>query len=198
MKIRAALLAAALTTPALAVTATPAQAYVPLCEQGRTTYSILTSVRSAQVTHVADVQLAPGSVYSQTRSISVSKVVTAGAEVYGEATAEAGAVLAKAQVKAGVKLQASGSHTRTSAYSRTWSLGRNNTSGNQRYALFGGTTQYAGQYQAKTCVNPRTGAYRTRTGTWHSWTVFADGTAKCGARTGATALQLAALRRIGC
>ena len=140
-------------------------------------YKILKSSRAPVVTHAFTLPLAPGGSYSQMTSVRRITTVTAGVSIEAGATVSAGKVLAKAEAYTNVTLQASGSHTRETAYEERISQ-TNNTSANKTYVVFHGTMRYKGTYVKKTC-NYGTYMVVKKYGHWKSWVVHVKGTVRC-------------------
>lgn len=163
-------------TASLLAVAGPAGAVVTECEPSGKRFRIETLYRSAVVTHAFNKVLAPGSQWSRTTTIEKVNVVQASVEGYVEGSVGAQGVIAKAEVKAGTKLKAAGSHTRKRAYSEHISI-TNSTRRNREYVVYSGTMKHFGKYRARWCGSD----YRMHTqyGKWKSWTVRSSGTIRC-------------------
>jgi hypothetical protein len=173
------LAAAALVLPALTVVA-PAPAHAATGCYPFTygvKYKILKSSHAPAVTHAFTLPLAPGGSYSQMTSVRRITTVTAGVSIEAGATVSAGKVLAKAEAYTNVTLQASGSHTRETAYEERITQ-TNNTRANKTYVVFHGTMRYNGTYVKKTC-NYGTYMVVRKYGRWKSWVVHVKGTVRC-------------------
>lgn len=141
------------------------------------TYEITSASSAAVVTHAKVINLPPGGTYSRSTTVSRVGSVTAGATISSETSFEAGVVFAKAEEKIGVELQASGTSTRSSAYTETYKVS-NTTPGQKRYVLFFGTYKKSGGFVKKTC-DARTATIVSTRGSWKSWTVVESGLARC-------------------
>ncbi len=142
-----------------------------------TNHKIMTANRTPVVTHALTKVLSPGSSWSRTVTVEKINYVEASVEAYAEASAGAGVVLAKAEVKAGVSLKAAGSHTAKTSYSDRISI-RNSTRANREYVVFNGTIKHYGTYRVRSCPYS-TYQVHTKYGKWKSWTVRTSGTIRC-------------------
>lgn len=178
MKLRGTAGILTLLVCALGLTAAaPASAVPTECDPTMSRrHRIETYDSKAVVTHAFNKVLAPGSEWRRETTIERVNMVTASVESYGEASAGAEAVIAKAEAKIGVKLKAAGSHTRRTAYSEYISIA-NSTGRNREYVVFAGTVKHFGRYRAVWCGSD----YRLRYqyGDWKSWTVRSSGTIRC-------------------
>lgn len=130
---------------------------------------ITKAASSAVVTHAFPKDLAPGSSWTQSFTMQKISEVTAGITTNSEASVSADGILAKAEAKIGVTIQAAGKHTRSSSYTETLDI-RNSTKRNRQYVVFSGTTKWTGHWR-KTHCNLSTRREYSVSGNWKSWTI---------------------------
>lgn len=142
--------------------------------------NIVSANSAPVVTHAFNKVLAPGSTWKRTETMEKVNYVEASVEAYAEASAGAGVILSKAEVKVGVNLKAAGSHTRRRSYSEEISI-QNSTRRNREYVVYDGTMKHFGRYRERTCPYS-TYQVRTTYGRWKSFTVRSSGTIRCDLR----------------
>ena len=178
MKLRSLAVLLTLALCAVTLVAVPAAAVTTECDPSMNKrYRILTTDKSPKVTHAFTKVLAPGAKWKRETTIERVNVVKASVESYAEGTVGASRIIAKAELKLGLKLKAAGSHTRRSSYSESLSIS-NNTGRNREYVVFSGTMKHFGKYRIRWCGSDY--RLRTKEGAWRSWTVRTSGTIRCG------------------
>lgn len=150
-------------------------------------YAITSASRQPVLTHAKKIFLAPDTTYNNSTTLSKVGSVTAGVTVEAGASAKAGVVLAKAETYVKVSLQASGTSTRTSSISETWSA-TNNSNRKRTFIFFHGTVKHGGTYVKKTC-NSSTYMIEKDHGRWKSWTIDNEGFVRCDLNYGGIAAE---------
>lgn len=140
-------------------------------------YEITSNQKDPVVTHAKVLYLPPGGSYSQSTTVSKVDSVTAAVTISTESSVSASGVIAKAEAKVGVQLQASGTSTRSTSFTETWSV-ENNTGGQKKYVFFHGTMKHSGGFDKKTC-SYSTYEVTREPGRWRSWTVDHEGFIRC-------------------
>lgn len=182
----------------LGVLATPALARPIICDEGHVVIKTWDIAKHNRLTHLSGrIRIDPGATFSNTVTRSHQHTYGSGIETSLEASASANGIIASAEVKAGVKLQKSGSWTTRKDITRTWSM-TNRGHHSQVWVLYSGTKTVTGQYRRKQCVNHGMD-WNTTHGGWRSWTYEEQGAVKCPSsarRIGS--LPWLALRARGC
>lgn len=150
-------------------------------------YKITSSRRDPVVTHAKTIYLPPGGTFNKSTTLSQVGSVTAGITVEAGASAKAGVVLAKAETHVKVALQASGTSTKTSSITESWSI-TNNESKKRKFVFFHGTVKHSGSFVKKTC-NYSTYMVEKDFGRWKSWTIDNEGFVRCDLNYGGIAAQ---------
>lgn len=177
--------------------AIPASAAPLVCEPGYKAVTLSYKSAKPYVTHVEELDLAPGTSFSQSYTLDRIGSVTAGIDGTGTVSTKANAILAKADAEVSVSLHLSGSRTTQSSYTRVWTI--SSSTSDRAYALYRGTTRYSGSYAYKVCTSSGRGFGPTAYGTYASWSVQKSGTALCPrSRYASNSIQYVALTKIGC
>jgi hypothetical protein len=149
-------------------------AAIPLiCEHGDVTYSITSWSKDVAKTHdYVWTTLAPGG--HATRTVHSSFSFMASITVSGSTTGNANIIFAKAEVKVGFELQASGTWTNSEDFTTGIT---NSTSTTHRYVFFQGTRRGQGTWSSKRCSSNTWQNYGS--GTWLSFEGTANGVIRC-------------------
>ncbi|MFB6725174.1 hypothetical protein ACFCV3_33660 [Kribbella sp. NPDC056345] len=169
----------ALAAPALvAIAPGTASAYPQVCKAGTKWATVSGTKVSNAPTHMEGISLAPGVGFNRQVALRVDRTYSAGVDIYTEASAKAGVVIAKASVTVGAKLMAGGSRTTSKTVTDTWTIAAPNRQ--RRYILWSGTRVYGGQYSYHVC-KPGGRSYTTENGKWRSFRTQWQGSSLCGA-----------------
>lgn len=134
--------------------------------------------RTPVVTHAVVHPIAPGGGWNRSTEMSYEKQVSASVENYAEGTVGAEGVIARAEVKAGQRLNEAGSRTTRRSITQSFSL-QNSTKRQRDYVFFSARTVYRGSYEVFRCNDRTYEVERVRIGSWRSFSVQATGTYAC-------------------
>lgn len=170
-----------------------------VCSPGFRSVNLSSTNQTNILTHVSNaITMAPGTGFAVTRTVTWTDTVSAGINGTIAASAYADFIIFKLGVSTSLALQASGSVTKQSSYSETWTL-NNNTTHQRVYAFLTGTRRVTANYAYKECNSRGDGWGPTDYGTVKSWTVKVEGTALCPHTSYSSgSLESKALVAIGC
>ena len=167
----------------VALTTSSATAAPTLCEPN-TKWMTVSGSATKVLTHVKGYQLPPGGTLTLTRNAEWTRTLTAGIKVSTGATVSADGVIGKAEAKYDVELAASGSATKKTSESVTFSLAGSKK--DRYYAPWAGRRYWTGSYARKRCSSDGKSIITTATGRWRSYQVNLEGAALCPASRYAT------------
>jgi hypothetical protein len=171
--------ALAISTTVLAATASVASAQIQICDGGQRQLTFSSLVTKPAILHEFGVSLAPHTSFSESATLTTTKVITA--SVTGESGVSGGAnfVIYHAEASLKMTLMLSGSHTNSNTVAYTTTV-TNPTAGQLRFALWDATTQVTGKYRDRTCDVRGLAWINVHSGTvFSARTVHWFGTAMC-------------------
>jgi hypothetical protein len=167
----------------VAFVTSPAAAAPTVCEPNTSWWKVSGSATRV-LTHSRGYQLPPGGRLTLTKSAEWTRTLTAGIKVSTGATVSADGVIGKAEAKYDVELAASGSATKKTSESVTFSLAGSKK--DRYYAPWAGRRYWTGSYARKRCSSDGKSILTTASGRWRSYQVNLEGAALCPASRYAT------------